>query len=52
MIEGTGLFWIGQHIRTPIVVDLDKALFDIDIWCAVFAHGTQFHKVAVGRKLF
>src|SRR5439155_13730549 len=29
-----------------------KALFDVDIWGAVFAHRAQFHKMAVGRKFF
>src|SRR6266567_7897499 len=50
MIERPRLFWIRQNIRTAFMMDLDKALFNIDIGCAIFAHGTQFHQMTVRRK--
>src|SRR6266487_3775013 len=52
MIEGIRLFWIGQDIRSTLMVNFNKSLFDIYVWSAVLAHRAQFHKMAVGREFF
>jgi hypothetical protein len=32
------------------VVDGDEALLNVDVWCAVLAHGAQLHQVAVWQQ--
>src|SRR5205823_783019 len=49
VIKRIRLFWIGQDIAPTFVMDLNKALLDINIWRPVLAHRPQFHKMTIRR---
>src|SRR5680860_942795 len=47
VIHGSGKLRKRQDIAPPLVVDLDKALFDVDIGRSVLAHGPELDEVRV-----
>jgi len=40
-----------QAVAPAVVVDVDPALFDVDVGRSVLAHRSQLHQVGVGREL-
>ena len=46
-----GSFGNGRVSLAPVVVDLDVALFDVDVRRAVLAHRAELHEVRVGREV-
>ena len=51
VIERAGLLWKWQDVLPPVVLDLDEALFDIDVGRPVFAHRAQLYQVALRKAL-
>src|SRR5260370_5893425 len=47
VIKGAGLFGEGYEIAPPVVLDIDIAFFDVDVWSAVFPHSTELDQVAI-----
>ena len=40
----------GEIVRPPVVVDLEVALFDVDVRRAVLAHRAELHQVTIGGE--
>jgi len=49
VIDRTGLLRIRQHVLSLLVLDLEEALFDVNVGRAVFAHRAQLDEMAVRR---
>src|SRR5690348_3409846 len=50
VIEGAGLFGEGKHVLAAVMLNFYEPFFDVDIRCAVFAHGPQLHQMAVALE--
>src|SRR5579864_885024 len=48
VIEGARLLRKWQYVFPSIMLDGDISLFDVDVRCAVFTHGSKLNQVAVG----
>src|SRR5262245_43047630 len=48
VVERAGLLREGEEVDSPLVVDLDEPLFDVDVGRTVLAHGAELHEMAVG----
>src|SRR5579885_3139768 len=51
VIERARLLGEGDGVEAAVVLDGDVALFDINIWRAVLAHGAELDQVTIGRDL-
>src|SRR3990170_450192 len=51
MVEGARLLRVGQPVPTAIVLDLNKALFNVDVGRAVLAHRAELDEVACRGEL-
>ncbi len=51
VVEGPPLLGVGQPVRSPVVVDRDEALLNVDVRGSVLPHGPQLHQMALWCKL-
>src|SRR5579883_2797417 len=51
VIERARLLRKRHDIGSAVVADFDEALFNVDVGCAVLAHGAEFDEVAIGREI-
>jgi hypothetical protein len=51
VIERAGLLGERERVFAAVVLDLDEALFDVDVRRAVFAHRAELDEVAIGLQL-
>ena len=47
MVKTAGLLWERQGVLAPVVFDRDIALFNVDIWRSVFAHGAELDQMGI-----
>ena len=45
VVEAAGLLGEGEHVGAAPVGDLDVALFNIDVGCAVLTHRPELHQM-------
>src|SRR5439155_6771998 len=51
VIKGAGLFWVRQDIAPPIVLNLNKSFFDVNVRRPILAHSSEFDEMAL-RSVF
>ncbi len=51
VIKGAGLLRVGKQVGTPLVGDLDEALFDVDVRRPVLAHRAELDEMDRGIDL-
>src|SRR5882724_10613266 len=52
MIKRPRLLGKWQDVFASIVLDLDEAFFNVDVWRSILAHGAKFHEMTIGLKFF
>src|SRR5260370_42546143 len=52
MVEGPGLAGKRQDVPPSLVLNFNKAFFDVNVGGSILAHGSELHQMAVEPEFF